>query len=114
MHCKQKLWPRSKNLSKNGNCSVCEDVLENSKAAHGHINKQKTVPRIEIDLKKMVEINDQLSKGANIDPKVVSGLLLSGIINILKQHDALEHLKMRKLLQSILTIKKFPKHSKNL
>ena len=93
MHCKQKLCSRSKNLSKNGNCSVCEDVLENSKVAHANINKQKTVPRIEVDLKKMVEIHDQLSKGANIDPKVVSGLLLSGIINILKQHDALEHLE---------------------
>ena len=57
MHCKQKLCSRSKNLSKNGNCSVCEDVLENSRVAHAHINKQKTVPRIEVDLKKMVEIH---------------------------------------------------------
>ena len=66
---------------------------ENAKIAHERINKQKTVPKIEVDLKKMVEIHDKLSKGANIDPKVVSGLLLSGIINILKQHDALEHLE---------------------
>jgi hypothetical protein len=82
MKCKQKLCARSKNLRQNGNCSICEDVLENAKNDHDRINKQKTVPKIEVDLKKMVEIHDKLSNGANIDPKVVSSLLLSGIVNI--------------------------------
>ena len=36
---------------------------------------------------------DGRKRGANIDPKIVSSLLLSGIVNILGQHDALEHLE---------------------
>ena len=97
MKCKQKLCSRSKNLKQNGNCSVCEDVLENANAAHAKIDKNKTVPRVEVDLKQMVDFHKKLKNGENIDPKDVSALLLAGIINILGQHDALdileEHIK---------------------
>ena len=89
MKCTQKLCSRSRNLSQNGNCSVCEDVLKNSKIAQDRINKQKTVPKVEVDQYQ----------------KVVSGLLLAGVINILSQHDALEHLeeKTKVLEQENLT-----------
>ena len=95
MKCKQKLCSRSKNLSPNGNCSVCEEVLENARIAKDQTNKQKSVPKIEVDLKQMIDVHGKLSKGANIDPSVVSGLLLAGVINILGQHDELEQLEER-------------------
>ena len=93
MKCKQKLCARSKNLSTNGNCSVCEEVLENARIAKDQTIKHKSVPKIEVDLKQMIDVHGKLSKGANIDPSVVSGLLLAGVINILGQHDALEQLE---------------------
>ena len=55
MKCKQKLCFWTKNINENGNCSVCEDVLENPKVAHDIIDKNKTVSRVEVDLKQMLD-----------------------------------------------------------
>ena len=70
-------------------------VLENARIAKDQTNKQKSVPKIEVDLKQMIDVHGKLSKGANIDPSFVSGLLLAGVINILGQHDALTQLEER-------------------
>ena len=43
-HCKQKL--RSKNISQNGNCSVCENFIENVKASHTRIDEKKRVKKL--------------------------------------------------------------------
>ena len=69
-----------KNIIQNGNCSVCEDVLENAKIAKDFMNKQKSVPKIEVDLKQMIDVYGKLSKDASIVPSIVSGLLLAGVI----------------------------------
>ena len=42
----------------------------------------------------MLETHEKLSQGVAIDPKVVSGLLLRGVINILSQHDTIENLEI--------------------
>ena len=43
----------------------------------------------------MIETHEKLTKGIPIDPHIVSSLILSGIINIVNQHDAIKELKER-------------------
>ena len=51
------------------------------------IEKNIEVKKVDIDFKHMLETHQKLSKGERVKPEVVSNLLLSGIINILAQHD---------------------------
>ena len=95
MKCNQKLCQRTKNVNQNGNCNVCEEVLENAKKAHEKIDQNKTVQRVALDMKQMVDMHKKLTTGIKIDPQDVSVLLLGGVINILSQHDALESLEER-------------------
>ena len=41
----------------------------------------------------MIETHEKLTKGIPIDPHVVSSLILSGIINIVNQHDTIKELR---------------------
>ena len=43
----------------------------------------------------MLETHQKLSKGERVKPEVVSNLLLSGIINILAQHDAIVEAELK-------------------
>ena len=42
---------------------------------------------VEVDLNLMIEVQNKLSKEVVIEPQVVCGLLLEGVINIINQHD---------------------------
>ena len=95
MKCTQQLCQRTKNLCKNGNCSICDDVLKHATEYHKQIDKRKSVKTVQVDMKKMIDIHGKLSKGANIDTKDVNVLVLGGIINIISQHDALQDLEDR-------------------
>ena len=46
-------------------------------------------------MKLMIEKHDKLVNGAQVDPKVVSVLLLGGVVNILSQSEAIEILEDR-------------------
>ena len=91
----QKLCQRTKNLCKNGNCSVCDDVIKHATESHKQIDKKKSVKTVQVDMKKMIDVHEKLSKGVSIDPKDVNVLVLGGIINIISQHDALQDLENR-------------------
>ena len=52
-------------------------------------NKKPLVENVKVDLKAMVDAHEQLSKGKPIDQKIVSSLLLAGVVNILNQHDTI-------------------------
>lgn len=93
MKFSQKLCQRNKNINQNGNCSVCEEVIANSMKAHEKIDQNKTIPKVALDMKQMVDVHKKLKNGINIDPRDVSVLLLGGVINIISQHDALENLE---------------------
>ena len=95
MKCKQRLCQRTKNLSSEGNCNVCEDAIEEVKKSFEKKHKKKNNEHVVIDMKLMMEAQEKLSKGVPIDPKIVSRLLLSGIINIINQHDDLENLEAK-------------------
>ena len=91
MKCKQNLCQRTKNLKTNGNCNVCDDAIE--KVGDHRKNDKKKLEHITVDIKQMVDIQNKLSNGIPVDQTVVSGLLLSGIMNILNQHDVIEALE---------------------
>ena len=93
--CNQKLCKRTKNIGSSGACSVCEEVIKNVEARHKKVDENKTIKRVELDIKHMVEINEKLSKGVKVDSQVVSNLLLSGIINIIEQHKTVEELEQK-------------------
>ena len=94
MKCKQRLCARSKNLDKSGNCSVCADAInEASKDFEKH--KKRITSKVDVDLKLMVETHEKIAKGVQVDPKVLSNLLLGGIINILHQHDTIAEIDER-------------------
>ena len=105
--CNQKLCQRTKNIGSSGTCSVCDEVIKNVEAKHKKVDEKKTVKRVELDIKHMVEINEKLSKGLKIDYHVVSNLLLSGIINIIEQNKTVEELeqKIKHLEHSDITTK---------
>ena len=95
MKCNQKLCQRTKNLRQTGNCSVCDDVIKNATESHKQIDLKKSVKTVQVDMKKMIDIHEKLSKGVNIDSKDVNVLVLGGIINIISQHDSLQDLEDR-------------------
>ena len=64
-------------------------MIKQNDKKHEKIENKNTIKKVELDLKKMFEINKKLSSGERVQPEVVSNLLLSGIINILVQHDAI-------------------------
>ena len=106
--CTQKLCQRTKNLGSDGVCNVCQDVIKNTEAKHRIVvEKRRFSKRVEIDIKKMVEVNEKLSKGIKVDPDVVSNLLLNGIINIIDQNESLEKLeeKIEQLQHSDISTK---------
>ena len=92
MNCKKNLCHRSKNIQASGNCNVCDDVIKALETQNNNNKKPREI--VSVDMKLMLETHEKLSKGAAIDPKVVSGLLLSGVINILIQHDTIENLEI--------------------
>ena len=83
MKCKQKLCQRNKNLKENGNCNVCDDVIEEEFKKHNTLLSKKTslINNIQVDLKTMVDVHDKLENGTHIDPKMVSRLLLASVKN---------------------------------
>ena len=96
MKCKQKLCQRNKNLKDSGNCNVCDDVIgEELKKHNTLLRKKPSVSNVQVDLKAMVDVHEKLANGAPIDQKMVSRLLLAGVINILNQHDIIVDLEKR-------------------
>ena len=82
-------WTKNINLSRK--CNVCEEVLENVGCIA--IDKNKVVQRVELDMKKIIDVQNKLSNGKDVDQRDISVLLLGGVMNILHQHDALEKLE---------------------
>ena len=94
MKCKQKLCSRTKNLDKSGSCAICADAI--FEASKNYEKNKKRIPsKVDVDLKLMVETHAKLAKGLQVDPKVVSNLLLGGVINILHQHDTIAEIDGR-------------------
>ena len=99
MKCKQKLCQRSKNINENGNCIICDDAI--NEATRKVESSDKATGNVEIDLNLMIEIHNKLSNGVAVEPKVVSGLLLGGVINIINQHDKIVDLE-NKMNKSVI------------
>ena len=91
MKCKQQLCQRSKNINENGNCNICDDAI--NEAIRKIEKTDKSTGNVAIDLNMMIEIHKKLSNGVTVEPKVVSGLLLGGVINIINQHDKIVDLE---------------------
>ena len=56
---------------------------------HAKINAKNTLKPVQVDLKQMIEVHEQLSSGVKTDPH------LGGIINITSQHDAIKEVEVR-------------------
>ena len=70
--------------------------------------KQRTFPRINLDLKLLVETHGKLAAGAYVEPNVVNMLLLSGVRNVLCQSEEFdEALEKIKVLEANNTETKF-------
>ena len=96
MKCIQKLCQRTKNLKNSGNCNVCDDVIAEALKKHKDlVSKKPKLADVQVDLKELVETHKKLSNGTPIDPKIVSSLILAGIVNILNQHDTVAALEER-------------------
>jgi hypothetical protein len=53
------------------------------------------VKEVAVDLKLIVHTHEQLLRGEKVEPNIVSNLLLSGVINILAQHDTIVETETR-------------------
>ena len=56
---------------------------------------KNSVKPVQLDLRRMVDTHEKLSKGESVDQQTVSTLLLAGVINITSQHDAIAELEDR-------------------
>ena len=102
MKCIQKLCQRTKNLKNSGNCNVCEDVIAEALKKHNElVNKKAKLVDIQVDLNELVETHKKLSTGTPIDQKILSSLILAGIVNILNQHDTVAALEERVNMNAI-------------
>ena len=100
MKCKQKLCQRTKNIKQSGNCNVCGDAIADAMKNEVKTDSKPT-ENVEIDIDLMIDTHNKLSEGIPIDPKVISGLLLGGVINIINQHDKIADIEEKmKLLSS--------------
>ena len=95
MKCGQKLCQRTKNLGETGNCNVCDDDIVTITNNHKKIEKKNSLKPVQLDLKRMVETREKLSRGETVDQQTVSVLVLAGIINITSQHDTIAELESR-------------------
>jgi hypothetical protein len=95
MKCKQRLCQRVKNLAPSGNCNVCEDAICEVRTDAVQLENKKHVENIKVDMELMIDAHEKLSRGISLDPKLVSSLLLGGVINIINQHDALSQLELK-------------------
>ena len=98
MKCKQRLCSRTKNIKQSGFCITCDDLIEECKKKHETIGKQKTFPRIDLDMKLLIDTHEKLASGRPVEPNIVNILLLCGIQNVLCQseefEEALERVKV--------------------
>ena len=94
MKCKQRLCNRTKNLETSGNCSVCDDAIQET-IKNLEKNKKKITEKVELDIELMIKIHKKLVQGIPVDKDAVSNLLLGGVINILHQHDTIEDMTSR-------------------
>ena len=85
MRCNQKLCLRTKNLSKSVN--VCEDGIKKVEDSHKKVDQNK--------VKQIMDIQKKLANGEANDPNTVNILLLSGIFNIISQHDVIDDLQKK-------------------
>ena len=86
---------QTKTLTTEGNCNVCEAAIGEVKKFFENQHKKRNTENVVFDMKLMKEAHEKLSNGVPIDPKVVSRLLLSGIINIINQHEDIENLEAK-------------------
>ena len=91
MKFQQRLWKRAKNIQQSGNCNVCDDAI--AKVVKPSNNDKKKLENITVDLKVMVDIHKKICDEVPVDQQGVSGLLLSGIVNVLNQHNVIEVLE---------------------
>ena len=64
-------WTKNINLSRK--CNVCEEVLENAGCIA--IDKNKVVQRVELDMKKIIDVQNKLSNGKDVDQRDISGTI---------------------------------------
>ena len=93
--CKQNLCQRTKKISQNGNCDVCQNVIEDITKKNEVIRKPSNFKKVELDLKMMHETHKKLVSGCQVDSKVVNTLLLGGVVNILIQSEGIEAIEKR-------------------
>ena len=81
-----------------GLCITCDDLMEEWKKKNKTIGKQKTFPRIGLDMKLLIDTHEKLASGRPVKPNVVNIPLLCGIRNVLCQseefEEALERVKV--------------------
>ena len=90
----QRLCSRTKNAKQSGYCNICDDLVEEMKKKHEHIEKQKSFQKVELDLTLFMDTHRQLINGKSVESKVVSTLLLGGICQSEEFDDAIERGKV--------------------
>ena len=95
MTCKQKLCKRTASITSSGNCSVCQNAIDEAVKKIEKTRKTKHFEKVDVDFNLMVETHKKLEQGIRVDPVTLNVLVLSGIMNILRQSEALEEAEER-------------------
>jgi len=107
MPCNQKLCKRNSNITSSGNCSVCQNAIDEALKQLEASRKKGNFKKVDIDFKLMLDTHKKLENGIRVDPMTLNVLVLGGVVNILCQSEALEQMedKMKTLEQENITNK---------
>ena len=115
MTCNQKLCKRNSNITSSGNCSICQNAIDEALNQLEASRKKGNFRKVEIDFQLMLETHKKLENGIRVDPVALNVLVLGGVVNILCQSEALEQMqeKMKTLEQENITNKVKMEHLEN-
>ena len=93
MKCIQKLCKRNTNITNSGNCTICQNAIDEAVKKFEQSKKNKHFEKVNVDLNLMIATHKKLEQGIRVDPGTLNVLVLGGIVNILCQSEALEQME---------------------
>ena len=93
MKCNQKLCKRNTNITTSGNCTICQNAIDEAVQKVEQSKKKTHFEKVNVDLNLMIASHKKLEQGISVDPGTLNVLMLGGIVNILCQSEALEQME---------------------
>ena len=85
MMCNHKLYKMNPNITSSGNCSICQNAIDEALNQLEASRKKGNFGKFVIDFQLMLETYKKLEKGIRVDPMTLNILVLGGVVNMFCQ-----------------------------